>query len=85
MIKINKNITLSGTSEIEGKQVDYMSATISTNGGSGANINKNITNQELYKANKEQVRADIAEFEKEVYKIEDELSDKGSDKEKVEG
>ena len=85
MIKINKNITLSGTSEIEGKQVDYMSSTISTNGGSGANINKNITNQELYKANKEQVRADIAEFEKEVYKIEDELSDKGSDKEKVEG
>ena len=85
MLNINKNITLSGTSMIDLKQVAYMSATISTNGGSGANINKNITNQELYKANKEQVRADIAEFEKEVYKIEDELSDKGSDKEKVEG
>lgn len=85
MLNTNKNITLSGTSMIDGKQVAYMSATISTNGGNGANINKNITNQELYKANKEQVRADIAEFEKEVYKIEDELGAKVPEEEKVEG
>lgn len=44
------------------------------------NINKNITNQEVYNANKVQVRADIAEFEQEVYKIEDEISS-----EKLEG
>jgi len=73
MLKVNKNITLSGESLVNGVQVAYMSATISSDGGSGANVNKTITNQDLYNANKAEVRADIAEFEKEVYKIEDEL------------
>lgn len=72
MLKTNKNITLSGTSEINGVQVVYMSATISTE-GSNANINKNISNQELYNTNKVEVRSDMAEFETMVYAIEDEL------------
>lgn len=74
MLNVSKNITLSGTSVIEGVQVAYMSASISTDGGNGANINKTITNQEVYNANKVAVRADIAEFENKVYEIEDELS-----------
>lgn len=73
MLNINKNITLSGTSVIDGVQVAYMSASISTDGGNGANVNKTIVNQELYNANKVAVRADIAGFEQEVYKVEDEL------------
>lgn len=73
MLKVNKNITLSGTSVIDGVQVMYMSASISTDGGNGANVNTTITNQEVYNANKVQVRADKAAFEEEVYKIEDEL------------
>ena len=76
MLNINKNITLSGASTIDGVQVAWLSASISTDGGNGANVNKTITNQELYNANKVQVRADIAEFEQEVYKIEDELTAK---------
>lgn len=74
MLNINKNITLSGTSVIDGVQVAYMSASISTDGGNGANVNKSITNQELYNANKVAVRADIAEFENKVYEVEDELT-----------
>ena len=73
MLEINKNITLTGISKIDGAQVAYMSATISSDGGTGANLNKNITNQELYNSNKVQVRADIAEFEAKVYEVEDEL------------
>lgn len=73
MLQISKNINLNGASIIEGVQVAYMSATISTEGGNGININKTIMNQELYSANRTQVRADIDEFEDEVYKIEDEL------------
>jgi hypothetical protein len=73
MLNTNKNITLSGTSVIDGVQVVYMSASISTDGGNGANVNKTITNQEVYNANKVQVRADIKAFEEEVYKIEDEM------------
>lgn len=74
MLEINKNITLTGISKIDGAQVAYMSATISSDGGTGANLNKNITNQELYNSNKVQVRADIAEFEAKVYEVEDELT-----------
>ena len=73
MLKVNKNITLNGISEINGVQVAYMSATISTDGGSNGGVNKSITNKELYNANKEQVRMDMTEFEEGVYKVEDEL------------
>lgn len=73
MLEVNKNITLTGISKIDGVQVAYMSATISSDGGAGANINKSITNQEVYNANKVKVREDIAGFEEEVYKLEDEL------------
>lgn len=74
MLKINKTINLNGTSEINGQIVVYMNASISTDGTTNANINKNISNQELYNANKISVRADMSAFEEEVYKIEDELN-----------
>ena len=74
MLEVNKNITLTGISKIEGAQVAYMSATISSDGGAGANVNKTITNQEVYNANKATVRADIADFEAKVYEVEDELN-----------
>lgn len=74
MLKINKTINLNGTSEINGQVVVYMNACLSTDGTTNANINKNISNQELYNANKVSVRADMSAFEEEVYKIEDELN-----------
>ena len=74
MLKINKTININGTSEIDGQTVVYMNASISTDGNTNVNINKNITNQELYNAHKSTVRADMASFEEEVYKVEDELS-----------
>ena len=53
MLKINKTINLSATSEIEGQPVVYMNASISTDGNTNANINKNVTNKELYDAKKD--------------------------------
>lgn len=73
MLKINKTININGTSEIDGQVVVYMNASISTDGNSNANINKSIANQELYTTNKVTVRADMKQFEDEVYKVEDEL------------
>lgn len=73
MLKVDKNITLNGSSLVNGVQVAWMSATISSDGGVGANVNKTITNQELYNSNKVEVRADITSFEEQVYKLEDEL------------
>ena len=58
---------------LDGQVVVYMSASISTDGNSNANINKSIANQDLYTANKEAVREGMASFEKEVYKVEDEM------------
>ena len=74
MLEVNKNITLTSITKIDGVQVAYMSASISTDGGNGANVNETITNQEVYNANKAQVRADIAEFKNKVYEMEDELT-----------
>lgn len=73
MLKVNKTINLSGTSEVEGQIVVYMSASISTDGTNNANINKNVTNKELYDANKEIIREDMKQFEAEVYKVEDSI------------
>lgn len=72
MLKTNKTININGTSELDGVQVVYMSASISTD-GNNANINKNITNQDLYNANKVAVRKDMSDFEDVVYATEDEL------------
>ncbi len=73
MLKTNKSITLTGYSIIEDKQVAYMNATISTNGGNVGSVTRSIQNQELYNANKAEVRADMDNFDKELYAIEDEL------------
>ena len=71
MLKINKNINVNGTSEIEGSVVVHMNATVGTEGGN-ANINKAILNKELYDANKVEVRKDMSDFELAVYEVEDE-------------
>lgn len=72
MLKTNKNITLSGTSEIGGVQVIYFNANISTDGGN-ASVSKTITNPALYDANRTECRADVAAFSNAVYEIEDEM------------
>lgn len=73
MLKINKTINLNGVSEINGQVVAYMSASLNTDDNS-SNINKSITNQDLYNENKAEIRADFSKFESEVYKMEDELN-----------
>lgn len=73
MLEVNKNITINGTSEIEGVQVVYMTATISTDGGNNAGMTKTVTNQELYNKNKVAVRKDMADFETEVYAVQDSI------------
>ncbi len=73
MIKINKNISLNGIIEIDGVQVAYIGATINTDGINNTSVTKTITNQDLYSKNKTEVRADVAAFEAELYKTEDEI------------
>ena len=78
MLKITKNRTLNGTIEIEGVAVVQLSAsitidssdfTIYNNGG----VNRTILNTDLYRKNISTIRQEIAEFEDEVYIMEDEM------------
>ena len=79
MLKINKNISLSGTSAVNGVQVIYMSASISTDGSNNANANKTISNQALYNANKVECRKDMDDFDNEVYEVEDQIAKEVAD------
>ena len=71
-LKTQQTVTLTGTSEINGVQIAYFNASIPQGVGSSA-ISRNITNQDLYDANRTEVRADEAEFQGKVYAIEDSL------------
>lgn len=74
MLKTGKTITINGSSVIDGQIVVYMNASLSTDGTSNENINKNIQNQELYSNNKEAVRKDMRDFEDLVFAEQDKLS-----------
>ena len=78
MLKITKSRSLQGTIEIEGVPVVQLSAsitidpsdfTIYNNGG----VNRTILNTDLYRKNISTIRQEIAEFEEEVYLMEDKL------------
>ncbi|MGM0215471.1 hypothetical protein [Enterococcus sp. AZ109] len=70
-LKSTKSVMLSGSSEIDGQQVIYLSANVTTENAGNTTINLSVQNQELYKANKEECRKDIDEFTKKVREIED--------------
>lgn len=74
MLKTGKTITINGSSVVDGQIVVYMNASLSTDGTSNENINKNIQNQELYSNNKDAVRKDMRDFEDLVFGEQDKLS-----------
>ena len=71
-LKTQQTVTLTGTSEINGVQIAYFNASIPQGEGSSS-VSRNIINQDLYDANRTEVRADEAEFQSKVYDIEDSL------------
>ena len=70
MLKTSKTINLSGNSIINDKQVVYMQANISTDGGTTSH-SSSIQDKALYEANKTECRQDMAAFDAMVYEIED--------------
>lgn len=71
-LTITQLISVTGVSTINGVQVAYFSAQI-PQGTGNSTFNRDITNQELYDANKTAVRADESEFQSKVYAVEDGL------------
>ena len=66
MLKTTKTISVTGRSTVTDTEKEVVAVTMSANiSEDGAvSINKYIQNTELYKAHKEDVDADYAEFEK---------------------
>lgn len=77
MLRTSKSITLSGQSFINGTQVSNFSASVNSESGS-SNINSSVINQDLYDANKKEVRQDLADFTTKVYDVEDQLDSEAS-------
>ncbi|MDO7795601.1 hypothetical protein ACQ7C6_10890 [Lactiplantibacillus plantarum] len=73
MLKTSKSITLSGQSMVGNNQVSSFSANINSDNGS-SNITSSVMNQELYDANKTEVRKDLADFTSAVYEVEDQMN-----------
>ena len=71
-LTITQAVTITGTSEIDGQQAAYFSASI-PQGEGNSSVSRNIINQDIYDANKTEVRADEAGFQSKVYAIEDGL------------
>lgn len=71
---ITKSVSITATSvTAEGQAIAYFSANVS---GNGTTSNMAVQNQDLYEANKKQVRADKIAFDDAVYEVEDEQATK---------
>lgn len=70
---IKKNITLSATCKIDGKDVAGYSATINSENPEDMNLSDWQINKTLYKANRIQCRKDQAEFEDAAYTLQDQM------------
>lgn len=73
MLKTTKSVSLSGQSTIEGQQVVYLNANVSTETAGNTNISQTIQNQELYMEHRKECRADVDAFQEQVWAIEDEM------------
>ncbi len=76
-MKIEKSTTMSAQIVVGDTNVVYLSATLSTEGRSDS-ISQTIQNKESYISNKEEVRQKISEFQEEVYKAQDIISEGGT-------
>jgi len=69
MLKGTKSTTLNYQSLIDGKPAVFMTGQVPENGSS--TVNKNITDMDLYDANRRECRADMAQFDDMIYDLED--------------
>lgn len=73
MLKTTKKITINGKSIIDNVEVCGYQAQIDESDPTNMSLSDWQINKELYKANRVECRADLAEFEDYAYTIQDEL------------
>ncbi|MFS1013611.1 hypothetical protein IGK30_003231 [Enterococcus sp. AZ178] len=72
-LETKKSINISGESKINGQQVIYLTANVTTDSAGNTNINQSIVNQDLYRQNRTECRSDIESFQEKVWTVEDDL------------
>lgn len=73
MLNIKKNITLTGTSTIDGQAAAGFSAVINSDNPDDITFSSWQTDKALYKANRSECRQDEAAFEDAAYLVQDEM------------
>lgn len=78
MLKITRNNNLNGVIEIDGNAVVQLNASVTADkenpdAYSSSGVSRTVVNTELYRANMVAIRKEIAQFEDEVYLMEDEI------------
>lgn len=73
MLQKSKEISLTGSSVIDGQTVVQMNARISANSMDNY-VNQSVVNVDLYNENRKQVRKDLSDFQDFVYDNEDALA-----------
>ena len=73
MLSLQREITFTGRSIIDGVEVVGFSAKIKSDDPTNITFSSWQMNKELYKTNREQCRKDEADFEDKVYEAQDEL------------
>ena len=84
MLNIKESINLIGESKIKNETVVYMTATVTTDSSGTPTVVTNVLNEELYKANRKECRADISSFTDNVYEIQDRIFGENTEETKEE-
>lgn len=74
-MKIQKILNLQSQYSIDGEQVAFFGGQVNEDGT--CNTNRNIANEEIYRANQDTVLNAFKEFENEVFKIADGVKEGG--------
>ena len=84
MLNIKESINLIGESKIKEETVVYMTATVTTDSSGTPTVVTNVLNEELYKGNRKECRADISSFTNNVYEVQDRIFEQSTEEPKEE-
>lgn len=84
MLNMKESINLIGESKIKNETVVYMTATVTTDSSGTPTVVTNVLNEELYKTNRKECRADISSFTDNVYEIQDRIFGENTEETKEE-
>lgn len=73
MLKMNKAVTINGTSQIGGVIAETFSATINSDNPDNMSLTSYIQNTKTYRENQTQCDKDAAEFREKAFEVQDEM------------